>query len=265
MRRIGIVASGASETGARVVLNEGEKKAVKVEDLVLIKNRNGNDVFAVCRGGLGSNDNLKTGAYSPGVAYARMGRKPSHAKEFFEFKLSVIGDITTGLMQNKRIIAPCSDVYVFEEKDNPMGYLGPNSITIGYYKEHPSWSVPIDPKFIPYHTGVFLVSIDYNDPIIYEEKSCVRVEKIGDFVDRFYEEGDDGHPIFVKGVKVPCFSPQNLKVAWRPVQYVLRHRYQGPMYRLTLQGDKAVTITPAHSVFTIREGRVREEKWRTWR
>jgi len=158
MRRIGIVASGASETGARVVLNEGEEKAVKVEDLVLIKNRNGNDVFAVCRGGLGSNDNLKTGAYSPGVAYAKMGKKPSHAKEFFEFKLSVIGDITTGLMQNKRIIAPCSDVYVFEEKDNPMAYLGPSSITIGYYKEHPNWSVPIVPKFIPYHIGVFSVT-----------------------------------------------------------------------------------------------------------
>ena len=52
MRKIGIVASGSSETGARVILNEGEEKTVKVEDLVLIKNRNGNDVFAVCRGGL---------------------------------------------------------------------------------------------------------------------------------------------------------------------------------------------------------------------
>jgi len=158
VRKIGIVASGASETGAKVILNEGEEKAVKVEDLVLIKNRNGNDVFAVCRGGLGSNDNLKTGAYSPGVAYARRGKKPSSAKEFYEFKLSVIGDVTIRLMQNKGIIAPCSDVYVFEEGDNPMGYLGSSSITIGYYKEHPSWSVPVEPKFIPYHIGVFSVT-----------------------------------------------------------------------------------------------------------
>jgi len=157
-RRIGIVASGSSETSARVILNEGEEKTVKVEDLILIKNRNGNDVFAVCRGGVGSNDNLKTGAYSPGVAYARRGRKPSQAKEFYEFKLSVIGDVTSGLTQNKFIIAPCSDVYIFEDEDNPMGYLGQSDITIGYYKEHPNWSVPIDSKFIPYHIGIFSVT-----------------------------------------------------------------------------------------------------------
>lgn len=158
MRKIGIVASGSSETGARVILNEGEEKTVKVEDLVLIKNRNGNDVFAVCRGGLGSNDSLKTAAYSPGVAYARRGMKPSSAKEFYDFKLSVIGDVTVSLTQNKFIIAPCSDVYVFEDQDNPMGHLGKSDITIGYYKEHPNWKVPVDPRFIPYHIGVFSVT-----------------------------------------------------------------------------------------------------------
>ena len=157
-RRIGIVASGSSETIARVILNDGEEKIVKVEDLILIKNRNGNDIFAVCRGGVGSNDNLKTGAYSPGVAYARRGQKPSHAKEFYEFKLSVIGDVTASLTQNKLILAPCSDVYIFEDGENPMGYLGQGDITIGYYKEHPNWSVPINPKFIPYHIGVFSVT-----------------------------------------------------------------------------------------------------------
>ena len=157
-RKIGIVASGSSETGARVILNEGEEKVVKVEDLVLIKNENGNDIFAVCRGGLGSNDNLRTGFYSPGVAYARRGKKPSSAKEFYDFKLSVIGDVTTSLQQNKLIIAPSSDVYVFEDKDNPMRYLGPNDLTIGYYKEHPSWLVPVNSRFIPYHIGVFSVT-----------------------------------------------------------------------------------------------------------
>lgn len=158
MRKIGIVASGSSETRARVILNEGEEKTVKVEDLVLIKNQNGNDVFAVCREGMGSNDNLKTGSYSPGVAYARRGRKPSSAKEFYDFKLSFIGDVTTSLQQNKLIIAPCSDVYVFEDKDNPMAYLGSGDITVGYYKEHPDWNVPVDAKFIPYHIGVFSVT-----------------------------------------------------------------------------------------------------------
>jgi hypothetical protein len=68
--------------------------------------------IAVCRGGLGSNENLRTGQYSPGVAYARIGRHPSNAKEFYAFGLSIIGDVTKELQQNKFVIAPSSEVEV---------------------------------------------------------------------------------------------------------------------------------------------------------
>jgi len=158
MRKVGIIASGATETDAAVILNEDEEKLVKTEDLVLIANKCGNKVLAVCRGGLGSNENLRTGSYSPGVAYARMGRHPSSAKEFYQFGLSVIGDVTGELAQNKLILAPSSDVEVFEDEDNPMRYLGPGEFSIGFYKEHPNWSVPINEKFIPYHIGIFGVT-----------------------------------------------------------------------------------------------------------
>jgi len=164
LRKIGIVASNSTEMDAAVILNEGEEKNVKAEDLVLIRNRNGNLVLAVCRGGLGSNENLRTVAYSPGVAYARMGRHPSNAKEFYAFGLSIIGDVTKGLEQSKYVIAPSSDVEVFEESDNPMSYLetGPEEEkgrhTIGYYKDMKPWKVPYDPEYIPYHIGVFGVT-----------------------------------------------------------------------------------------------------------
>ena len=148
MRKVGIIASGATETDAAIILNEGEERRVKTEDLVLIANKCGNKVLAVCRGGLGSNENLRTGSYSPGVAYARMGRHPSSAKEFYQFGLSVVGDVTGELAQNKLILAPSSDVEVFEDEDNPMRYLGSGEFTIGFYKEHPNWRVPVDEKFI---------------------------------------------------------------------------------------------------------------------
>lgn len=70
MRKIGIVASGSTEIAGQVILAEGEEKLVKTEDLVLIHNRNGNEVMAVCRGGLGSNENLKVGATE---SYGRCG------------------------------------------------------------------------------------------------------------------------------------------------------------------------------------------------
>jgi len=158
MKKIGIVSSGSSETEAQIVLNEGMEKEVKVEDLVLINNRADNKILAVCRKGIGTNDNIKATAFSPGVAYAKSGRKPSNAKEFYGFVLSVIGDVTNGLRQNKFVIAPSSDVEVFGENENPMDYLGRFDFTLGYYKEHPTWPVPVNARFIPYHIGIFSVT-----------------------------------------------------------------------------------------------------------
>lgn len=156
MRRIGIVSSGSTVLEAGVILAEGEERNVKAEDLVQVRNRNGNRIMAVCRGGLGSNENLRISNYSPGVAYARVGRHPSNAKEFYAFGLSVIGEVSDGkLKENKMLIAPSSEVEIFEEKDNPMAILGSTESTIGYYKDHPGWRVPINPKFICYHMGVF--------------------------------------------------------------------------------------------------------------
>ena len=156
MRKIGIVASGSTVLDAGVILSEGEERHVKAEDLVLIRNRNGNQIMAVCRGGLGSNENLRTGNYSPGVAYARVGRHPSNAKEFYAFSLSVVGEVSDSLLkENKMLIAPSSEVEIFEEHDNPMEILGSTESTIGYYKDHPNWKVPTNPNFICYHMGVF--------------------------------------------------------------------------------------------------------------
>lgn len=121
MRKIGIVASGCTELGASVILAEGEEKLVKAEDLVVIRNRNGNEIMAVCRNGLGSNENLKVGAYSPGVAYARIGHHPSNAKEYYAFGLDVVGDVSAeDLKENKMLIAPSSDVENSSARELPL-------------------------------------------------------------------------------------------------------------------------------------------------
>jgi hypothetical protein len=116
MKDIGIVSSPSSETEAQIVLNEGLEKEVKVEDLVQIDNKAGNRILAVCRKGTGNNDNIRADVFSPGVAYAKSGRKPSTAKEFYGFSLSVIGDVTNALKQNKLIIAPSSTVRILERR-----------------------------------------------------------------------------------------------------------------------------------------------------
>jgi hypothetical protein len=158
MRPIGIIASESSENEARVILNQSEEKRVKVEDLVLVDNRNEGKILAVLRKGRGINENLKAGGYNPGVAYARAGGPPSTAKETYDFTLSVIGEVKDGIIQqNKKILAPGSTVYLFEDRDDPMRYLAgtAHKHSIGYYEGHPNWRVPVNEAFIPYHIGVF--------------------------------------------------------------------------------------------------------------
>ncbi len=157
MRSIGIIASDSTETDARVILNEGEEKKVRAEDLVMVDNRNEGKILAVLRRGWGSNENLKPGGYHPGVAYARIGGKPSMAKETYDFALSVIGEIGDLVQQNKKILAPGSMVYIFENNDEPMTYLSNKGhrTTLGHYEGQKRWNVPVDSSFISYHIGVF--------------------------------------------------------------------------------------------------------------
>lgn len=159
MKVIGIVASHATESRVTMILNEGMEREVENESLVLVENRNGGKILAVCRGGVGINDALRATIYSPGVAYAKAGRQPSTAKEFFGFNLVVIGDVSRGrIEQNKRIIAPTSPVKLFEEHEDPFSYFGPYSLKIGHYKDVVSWKVPVREEYIPFHIGVFGVT-----------------------------------------------------------------------------------------------------------
>jgi len=156
MRKVGIVASLSTVIDARLILNEGEERKVRSEDLVHIHNRNGNEILAVCRTAVGSNENLSVGGFSPGIAYARLGKHPSSAKEYYAFMLDVLGDVNSGtLEQNKTVLAPGSDVELYEDSDNPMSRLGTSGGSVGYYKDHPKWMVPMNANFIPYHIGVF--------------------------------------------------------------------------------------------------------------
>ena len=156
---IGLVSSGASESHATVILYDNMEKMVQNESLVLIRNKNGGEILAVCRGGRGINENVRATGFTPGVAYARAGRVPSSAKEYYTFELEVIGVITdNGVEQNKLIIAPTSQVEMFTDEDNPMKYLGNTELTIGHYWGKPNWKVPVLKQYINYHIGIFGVT-----------------------------------------------------------------------------------------------------------
>ncbi|MEN3047223.1 MAG: DUF87 domain-containing protein [Candidatus Caldarchaeales archaeon] len=160
LEEIGVVASGSKENESLVVLYEGMEKVVTNESLVLIDNRNGNRVLAVCRGGFGVNDSLRTSGYTPGIAYARRGGTTSTAKEYYAFRLVAIGDVTSGkIVQNATIIAPGSKVYRFNERFNPMRFLSSSEQRLGYYATgYRTWEVPVQAEYISSHIGIFGVT-----------------------------------------------------------------------------------------------------------
>ena len=91
LEKIGFIGDGAGITWAPLILIEGMERTVGTEELVLVKNLNGNLILAVCRKGYGRSPSLRREVYSPGRAYARIGRIPSSARESFDLDLSVIG------------------------------------------------------------------------------------------------------------------------------------------------------------------------------
>lgn len=163
MKFIGRVADGATETKARIILLKGAENHVVAENLVLIKNGGEvnpvNEILGVLREGLGKNEFLSYTSYRPDVAYLRHGGEPSGAREVYSFAIEPIGVITDdGIEPNRAIIQPRSPVYLLEDNDRPLEYIARGRDVVwsdAYIEGHPSWKVPFDRNFIPYHVGVY--------------------------------------------------------------------------------------------------------------
>jgi len=163
LRIIGRIADGATEIKARLILLKGMENSVVAEDLVLIKNggedKPVNQILGVLREGLGKNEFLSYTSYRPEVAYLRHGGEPSGVREVYSFAIETIGVITDeGIEPNRTIIQPRSPVYLLEDKDNPLEWVARGHEVIwsdAYVEGHPSWKVPFDKTFLPYHVGVY--------------------------------------------------------------------------------------------------------------
>ena len=99
---------------------------VKEESLVYIIDR-GERVLGILRSGMGVDENLRVGAYSPGVAYARKGMKPSSSRRSFTYVFSTIGRVEDdgAIREYRLILTPGSPVHLC--RDNPFEKLGGNA------------------------------------------------------------------------------------------------------------------------------------------
>ncbi|MDV3278565.1 MAG: DUF87 domain-containing protein [Nitrososphaerales archaeon] len=110
-------------------------------------------------------------------------------------------------------------------------------------------------NLIRYHCGFFGFSLDHYEPIVYRKDGQLIIEPIGDLVDRHFVDSKEGRA-YTASVEVLSFDRESMDVKWSPVQYVFRHRYEGKLLRFRARTGRAVTVTPGHSLFVLRDGRI---------
>ncbi len=110
-------------------------------------------------------------------------------------------------------------------------------------------------NLIRFHAGFFAYSLDYDEPLIYRESGKVKIGKIGELIDRFFEDGGEGRK-YTSSLEVISFDTENFDVRWTPLQYVFRHRYGGKMLRFKLRTGRSITVSAGHSLYVLRDGRI---------
>ncbi len=101
-----------------------------------------------------------------------------------------------------------------------------------------------------------LLSVAGDSPLLVRRDGKVESTTIADLVDPYYSGAKDGYPVDARGLEVTSLDPSTLRVDWRHVSYVFRHPYPKKLLRLRLQTGRNVTVTPGHSVYAFRNGRL---------
>ncbi|MDG6926321.1 MAG: hypothetical protein JRN09_07180 [Nitrososphaerota archaeon] len=105
-------------------------------------------------------------------------------------------------------------------------------------------------------------SVQRDEPIVVKDgKGKVELRRIGEFVDECmtnygYFNDSYGNEI-CSGVPYEGLTvDESNRVVFKPLASAIRHRYTGPLYRLRSQSGREVVVTPNHSVFTLRNGKI---------
>ena len=99
---------------------------------------------------------------------------------------------------------------------------------------------------------LFIDSVAPEENVLVRENGIVKSTKIKDFIDKFYENHEDGIPISThdKEIEIPCFD-ENLIIKWSRINHVYRHKHEHELIKLHLEGGKEITVTQGHSLFTL--------------
>ena len=135
-------------------------------------------------------------------------------------------------------------------------------------KEMKSTIDPIKKKMLDYRQRAVKLlanSILPNEwlPIIENEE--VKFVKIGEFIDRYMEEQknrvrtvNNTEVLEVDNLFAFSLNRESKESEVKKVKALIRHKYRGKVYEIRLNSGRKINITGGHSLFTIRNGKIRE-------
>lgn len=108
-------------------------------------------------------------------------------------------------------------------------------------------------------------SLTYGTPVLIEQDGQVVLKKIGEIIDSAIESNRSAvisgktTEILRSGfnIKSLSFDPQSLKLSWKPISSLIRHKVNSEIFEITLQNNRRIQITPYHSLFTLEHGEVK--------
>jgi len=106
-------------------------------------------------------------------------------------------------------------------------------------------------------------SLTHQTPILIKENGETKLIKIGELIDSRLGKSDvvlskDTAEIARGNLDIEAlsFDPADLKLKFRPVASLIRHKVNSDIFRITLQNGRQIEITPYHSLFTLKQGEV---------
>ncbi|GEM_PF-688388 len=94
-----------------------------------------------------------------------------------------------------------------------------------------------------------MASVSYDTPVLIRDSmGKTYFVKIGEFIDKFYREGEERIAKNVNGYYV--LSHDGFRVVWKPIKYVLRHSVN-EIYEIEYEGGGKLEATGSHSVFVL--------------
>ncbi|MGH2617450.1 MAG: LAGLIDADG family homing endonuclease, partial [Thermomicrobiales bacterium] len=109
-----------------------------------------------------------------------------------------------------------------------------------------------DPTKLRYHR-IVIMSVAGDEPtLVMDEAGRTEFVTVGAFIDDCIEGRRHA-----SHYQVMAFDQKTHETRFRPLQAVIRHGHEEPLYRITTRYGRSIKVTSSHSVFTLKDGEVR--------